>query len=103
MHGGVVDEEAVRLFAVLSQAFAMVAAEHDYRVPIDSFLFQEAEKPSDLFIGKRNFSIVGLCRILATIRLGRTIRKMRIVEMHPKKKLLLRILRQPSHAQLGPP
>ena len=101
MHGGVVDEKAVRPFAVLSQTFAMVAAEHDDRVPIDSFLFQEAEKPPDLFIGKRDFSIVGLCRILATIRLGRTIRKMRIVEMHPKKKLLLRILRQPVQRHIG--
>src|SRR5207302_6202214 len=45
MHRSVVDKESVRLFAMLSQAFTMVAAEHDYRVLINPFLFQKPEKP----------------------------------------------------------
>src|SRR3979411_1080528 len=92
MHRCVVNKESVRLFAMLSQAFTMVAAEHDHRVPINPFLFQKPEKSPDLFISKSDFAIVQVRRILATVRLGRMVRKVWIVEMHPKKKLLLRIL-----------
>ncbi len=101
MHGGVVDKETVRLFAMLSQAFAVVAAEHDHRVLINPFLFQKPEKPPDLLICESDLAIVGLRQIFATVRLGRMIRKVWIVEMHPKKKLLLRILRQPVQRHIG--
>ncbi len=30
----IVDKEAVGLFSVLAEAFAMIAAEHDQRVPV---------------------------------------------------------------------
>src|SRR5258708_40240741 len=89
MHGGVVDKESVRLFAMLSQAFTVVAAQHDHRVLINPFLFQEPEKPADLFIRESDLAVVRLRRVVATVRLGRTIRKVRVVEMHPEEKLLL--------------
>src|SRR6267378_4786832 len=101
MHGGVVDKETVRLFAMLSQTFAMVAAEHDHSVPINPFLFQKPEKPPDLLIRESDLAVVRLCRIFATVRLGRTIRKVGIVEMNPKKKLILRILPQPVQRHIG--
>src|SRR6266478_2164023 len=101
MHGGVVDEESVRLFAMLSQAFTMVAAEHDYRVLINPFLFQKPEKPPNLLIRKSDLAIVWLRRIFATVRLGWMVRKVGVVEMHPKKQLLLRILPQPVQRHIG--
>src|SRR6202171_4467680 len=101
MHGGVVDKESVRLFSMFSQAFTMVAAEHDHRVLINPFLFQKPEKSPDLFIRKSDLAIVRLRRIFATVRFGRMIRKVWVVEMHPKKKLLLRILRQPVQRHIG--
>src|SRR5260370_16661070 len=102
MHRGVVDKESVRLFAMLSEAFTVVAAEHDHRVLINPFLFQESEKPPDLFIRESDLAVVWLRRIFATVRFGRMIRKVWIVEMHPKKKLLLRILRQPVQPHIAP-
>src|SRR4029077_434452 len=101
MHGGVVDEESVRLFAMLSQAFAMVTAEHDHRVLINPFLLQEPQKPPNLPICKSDLAIVRLRRIFVTVRLGWTIRKVWIVEMHQKKKLLSRILGEPIQRDIG--
>src|ERR1700726_3374953 len=95
MHGGVVDKESMRLFSMLSQALTVIAAKHDQRVLINSFFFQKTEQPPHLFIRKSNFAVVRLCRILAAVRLRRMVRKMRIIEMHPQEKLLLRILSQP--------
>ena len=78
---------------MLSQAFAVISAEHDYCVLIDSFFFQKSHEAPDLFIGERDLTVVGLCRIFPGIGLGRMIGSVRVVEVHPQEKLPLRILR----------
>ena len=89
MQRGVVDEESVSFFSVLAQAFAMIAAQDDQSVAVQAFCFKKADQASDLRIGKSNFAIVRTIFVFRVIRRGRTIRIVRIVQMHPEKELLL--------------
>jgi len=59
VHGCVIDEKAVSFFAVFSEAFAMIAAEHDDGVLVDSFFFQEAQDAAELLVGKGDLAIIG--------------------------------------------
>src|ERR1700752_947931 len=38
VHGGVIYKKSVRLFTVLAKAFAMVTAQYDYGILVNSFL-----------------------------------------------------------------
>src|SRR5262249_22599701 len=95
MEGGVVDEKSVRLFAMLAEAFAMIAAQHNERVFVQTFLFQELQQAADLRIGKGDFTIVRTNFVLLTVRWGRPIWEMWVVEMHPKEKVFAGILSEP--------
>ncbi len=99
MHGRVVDEKSVRLLPVLPQTFAMVSSEHNHRILIKPFLLQIPHQSANLLVRKRNLPIIGTVGILMFVGLGRVIRKMRIVQMHPQKKLLLRRLSLPVLSQ----
>src|SRR5437868_10614722 len=92
---GVVHEEAMGFFPMFSQAFSMVAAEHDERVLVQILHFKEMNQASHLRVRKSNFAIVGMVPIFVSVRSRRTIGEMGIVQVHPQKKLLLIILTQP--------
>ena len=86
---------------MLAQAFAMVAAEHNQRVLIQTLFLQKTQQAAQLLIRKGDFAVIGLSRVFPAVRLRRTIGKMRIIQMHPQEELLLRVLAQPVQRQVG--
>ena len=98
---GIVDEEAVGFLAVLSQALAMIAAENDHSVFIQAFGFQETNEPSYLRICEGDFTVVGTVLVFGRIRGRGMIGIVRIVQVHPEKKLLLIILAEPVQRHIG--
>src|SRR5436309_451086 len=91
----VVQENAVMLFAVLSKRLAMIGHDCNKGVVESSSFSQIVDQLSNDRVGVGNFSIVGFCLIASSIRLRRSVRVVRVVEMNPKKKRTTGMLAQP--------
>src|SRR5215831_16170501 len=101
MQRGVIDKEAMSLFAVLTQDFTVIAAQDDHCALVQTLLLEKVDQSRDLRVRKRNLAVVRAILVLAVIWCGRPIRIMRIVKMHPEKKLLLIIFSQPVKRNIG--
>ncbi len=98
---GVIDEEAVGFLAVLAQTFAMIAAENDHGVVIQSFGFQEMNEASDLRIRESDLTVVGTVFVFGCIWGRGMIGIMGIVQVHPEKEFFLIILAEPVQGHIG--
>src|SRR6267154_3217022 len=95
MKRGVIDEEAMRLFPMLAEAFAVITGEHDQSVAKKVLSFKKSDQPPHLRIGECDFPIIGAVSVLFAERRWRAVREVGIVEVHPKEKLAVVILGEP--------
>ena len=80
-----VDEETVLDLTVLSQTLAMISRQHNEGVIRNTTTAESFQKSADLGVRVGNLTQVWLARVLRTVRFGRRIRRMRVVQVHPKK------------------
>ena len=95
----VVDEEAVLLLAVFAQRFAVVAHDDNHGVRQAAAAGEKVDEPADLRVGGGDLSVVRPLerrRKARAIGLGRHVRAVRIVEMHPREKRLVAFAGQPG-------
>ena len=86
--GGVVDEEGVRVLAVLAEALAVVGEEDEDRaVPDPRALQPRDEAPHDL-VGVGDLAEVRLARVAREERLRRLVGRVGVVEVDPGEELL---------------
>ena len=105
MHGGVVDEEAVLVFAVFAERFAVIAKGDDQRRIIKMVLLEPCHQVSEFVIRVGDLAIVEMAAVLGAVGLRRIVGAMRIVKMQPEKKRTARSFLQPCdgmrHALAG--
>ena len=70
-------------FSMLSQGLSVVASEHDEGVFVELELAEASKETSKLGVVEGDFAVIQVAGVAAEVRLGRTIRAVRIVEMHP--------------------
>src|SRR5437879_1925096 len=92
MQRGVVNKEAVSLLSVLTQTFAVISAEDDQCVLVQALGLEKSNQPPHLRVGKGDLPLIGAIFVFSGIRGGRTVRIVRIVQVHPQEKLLTVIL-----------
>jgi hypothetical protein len=92
----VVEKNAVGIFAMLSEGFAMVSHDGDDGAVVESAGAQLAEKLPYCRIHVRDLAVVQSMGVAGFIGLGRIIGMVGIVKMHPDKKWSLRIGCQPG-------
>ena len=78
-----VDEEPVRALAVVAQALSMIAKHDDDRAVEQLFRLEECADPRDLRVDERDLAQVRSIGKSCSVRLGRRVRRVRIIEMHP--------------------
>src|SRR5438445_3444946 len=78
-----VDEQAVRALAMLAEALPVIADDHDDRAIQQSPFVQERQHAAELRVDKRNFAEVRIGGIDRPVRLGRLVRRVRVVEVEP--------------------
>jgi len=54
----IVYEEPVRIFAMLAQALAVIAAEHDQCVAVQAFVFEKFDQPPNLRVCECDFAVI---------------------------------------------
>jgi len=81
----VVDEKAVRGLAVVAQALAVIAHHDDDRLLVEPASAQQVEHAPDLAVGKRHLTVVRVPLVARRERLGRAVRRVRIVEVNPRE------------------
>ena len=98
-HRFVVDENAVAVFAMLIEPFAMIRGNQREQIGRDSFRFEKAIETVNLAIGELN---LGNVRIVARLSpwWRRIEGKVRIVEMQPEEKRLAAMLFHPPAGQI---
>ena len=83
MHRGVIDEKPVLGFAMLAQRLAVVACKH-HESSVEKFQLAQAREESFKHgVIKSDFAVIQVAGVAAEVRLGRAIRAVRVVEMHP--------------------
>ena len=96
--GCVVHEEPVLLFAVLAERLAVIAEDDDDRAIEAAVAGEMIEQTAQLQIGCRNLRVVRADhrrRKALADRCGRIVRRMRLVEMHPREERARPILVEP--------
>jgi len=78
-----VREEAVRRLAVIAECLTVITGEHDERRARRGT--NRVEKRRERAIGRRHLAVVRARGVLAIERSGRTIRRVRLVEVHPRE------------------
>ena len=81
----VVDEEPVLAFPVVAEALAVVAHDDDDRPVVDAHRLQLLHDAANLAVDEGHLAVVRPPLVTGRIRLGRTIRRMRIVEVKPRE------------------
>src|SRR5438552_17505462 len=87
MQRGVVNKEAVSLLSMLTQTLAVISAEDDQCVVVQALGLERSNQPPHLRVGKGDFPIVGVIFVFSGIRGERTVRVVRMVQVHPPEKL----------------
>ncbi len=95
MDGGVVDKEAMLVFAMLAQRFAMVAQEQNQTLLVELVPLEPSDQTAEFMIGIGDLSVIQMPSILAPIRFRRIVGAVRIVQMEPEEERSPRILLQP--------
>ena len=91
----IVNEESVFLFAVVTQAFAVITRQDDQRVRKALLLLQKRHQTTHLSIHKSDFPIIGASLVAADIGLRRLVRVVGIVQVNPKEERSLRFVLHP--------
>ena len=71
-------------FAVIAETFAVVGNDDD-RTRASHGLLERLEQSPELLVHRRDFAKVRLTRVLRAVRLGRRVRRVRIVVMDPQE------------------
>ena len=88
VHRRLVDEEAVRAFAVFAEALAVIAHHHDDGAIGEVMRIEIAEQPADLRIDEGDLADVRMPGVARLERLWRIVRRVRVVEMDPAEEAL---------------
>ena len=95
------------LFAVLSQALAVVGRDDHQRAAPQPLALEEVEQAAELRVRIRHFSVVGPAPVSLPIGLRRLVGRVGIVEVDPGKEGLRPLLLQPRkrarNHRFGPP
>ena len=95
----IIDEIAMRSFAVASQSLPVVADKNEDRILVQAILLQPGDTPSDLFIHESDLTVVEADEApgaeFRAIRLRRFIGSMRVVKMNPGEKRVVLLALQP--------
>ena len=83
MHDALVDEETVRALAVIAEALAVVAHDDDHRAVEEVLRVELRDEAADLRVDERDLAVVRMPGVARLERLGRIVRGVRVVEMHP--------------------
>ena len=83
------------VLSVVAETLSVIRDEHDDGAVVEAALLQVRQEMADRRVGRRDLAVVGVRRVFLLVRRRRTIWVMRIVQMHPEKKLLAGILGQP--------
>jgi hypothetical protein len=78
-----VDEEAVRLLAMIAEAFAVVAHDYDDRAIEEVVCVQVRDDAAHLRVGEGNLCIVRAAAQTGGVRFRRFVRRVRIVQVEP--------------------
>ena len=100
VHRVVVDEVAVRPFAVPAEALSVVADHHDGRLTVETVRLQPRQQPPHLLIGEGDLAVVEAGHAArAELRaegLRRLVGRVRVVEVDPGEERLLRAALEPG-------
>ena len=80
---GIVNKKSVLTFSVLAKRFAVIAEKYDQSATVELIALEPGQEPSELVIGVCDFSIIGVVTILGTVRLGRIVGAVRVVQVQP--------------------
>src|SRR5262249_6220015 len=69
------------VFSMIAEAFAVIGHEDDERAVVKVLSLQEIQEAPDDRVGGRNLSVVRVLGVECAKRLGRLIRRMRLVEV----------------------
>src|SRR4029453_6068449 len=85
-----IEKDAVLVLAVVAQPLPMVGKEDDDRAVVEPFLAEEIEEASDDRVGGGDFSVVRRRRVARAERIGRGIRRVRLVEVEKGEEMGVR-------------
>src|ERR1035438_3402227 len=89
------------LLAVLAETLSVIATEYDNGIAIERIRLQKSDESPDLRVRKRNLAVVRTFFILFAVMRGRTIRIVRVVQVHPKEEFVLAVLAQPVQRHIS--
>ena len=98
-----VDEDRVRVLAVLTEALAVIADDGDDRGRQTAGAIQPIQHRTDRGIVERDLSIVGAVRKLFAKRRRRIVRIVRVVEVQPRRRTAPDRRREPRATRRRPP
>ena len=81
----VVHEEPMRALGVLAETLPVIADDRDNRLLEQASSLEESDQSPDLRIDERDFARVRPAREPRAVRLRRVVRRVRVVEMHPRE------------------
>ncbi len=84
---GLIQQRPVLCFAVIAEPFAVVGDDDDRRRSGHDAI-ERLDQPSKLLVHRRHFAEVRRRRVPRAVRLGRRVRRVRIVVVHPQKERL---------------
>src|SRR6266568_9504855 len=84
------------LFAMLTESFAVVGDNSEHRRIVQTVGLKRREELTQRRVDVSDLAIIGRSRIFRFERLGRFIRIVRVIEMHPQENRHMRLLLQPS-------
>ncbi len=81
----VVNEEAVSALAMIPEALPVIAHDDEDRAVVDAERLQLRDEAPDLAVGKGNLAVIRTFLVARRERLGRPVRRVRIVQVNPGK------------------
>ena len=89
MHRRLVDQVAVLRLAVIAEAFAVVADDHD-RVRPGRALLERRDESAELLVHRGHLAVIRRRGVPRPVGLGRDVRRVRVEVMHPREHRLRR-------------
>ncbi len=96
----VVKKQAVSIFSVLAQAFAVIAGDDDDGVVVDAGFLQKCNPVGDRGIGVGNFAVVQMVFVFLRERRRRLVGIVRIEQVHPHEVRSGAVLVEPAFGVL---
>jgi hypothetical protein len=85
VQGALVKKDPVAVLAVLAERLAVIGDDHDKGVVSEVTLVQHAQETRELRIDEGDRAKVRDFLVHRAIRFGQRVRRVRVVEMHPRK------------------